>query len=486
MNFTFGLLSYFVIKGDNGNMVTDLDRNIVTIRYNLLNLPDTVQFRNGAAIVNYYTADGVKYGTKYLSPLASAVIPEGDTFGDMGGALPMDSHVSAWQGALEYEGDDFDCDSLIRIHNRDGYLDYPEQEFRYYARDYQGNVRTVYGKALKILPVLDTTIFLLGKSPRGGDRITIDGDKPKPRLGRTVTYQRIQYYPFGLPYDAGFQPGEQPYKYGGKEFIEMHGYDSYDFDARIYYPALGRFTTMDPLCEKYYSVSPYAYCGNNPIRYIDPEGLAPIYAPDGTFLGTDDEGLYGPQLILNKDDFTQGMPHANAQKVLWTGVMTQEARAKMDEHVAGLSSRPDYDGFVTIAEGIAWAKDHPNALKSPTPDNTLYIDASKLDFGGLSTSDFENVGEIKSQNLFDLPLLKSALLYTLRNTVYALGRVDMILVNREQKTVRIVNNSATDYDWNLGGGAKRNLFIKAERRRAGLNDTHGFKTFYYGLGRLKK
>lgn len=247
-----------------------------------------------------------------------------------------------------------------------------------------------------------------------------------------------------------------------------------------------RFTTMDPLCEKYYSISPYAYCGNNPIKYIDPTGLAPIYAPDGTFLGTDDEGLCGPQLILNKNDFTQGMPHADAQKVLWTGVMTQDAQAKMDEHVAGLSSRPDYDGFVSIAEGIAWAKEHPNALKKPTPDNTLYIDASKLDFGRLSTSDFKNVGEIESQNLFDLPLLKSALLYTLRNTVYALGRVDMILVNKKQKTVRIVNNSATDYDWNLGGGTKRDLFIRAERRRAGLNDTHGFKTFYYGLGRLKK
>lgn len=62
----------------------------------------------------------------------------------------------------------------------------------------------------------------------------------------------------------------------------------------------------------------------------------------------------------------------------------------------------------------------------------------------------------------------------------------MILVNKEQKTVRIVNNSDTDYDWNLGGGTKRDLFIRAERRRAGLNDTHGFKTFYYGLGRLKK
>ena len=65
MNFTFGRLSYFVIKDSNGNMTADLDRDIVAIRYNMLNLPDTVQFRNGSAIVNYYTADReARYGWK--------------------------------------------------------------------------------------------------------------------------------------------------------------------------------------------------------------------------------------------------------------------------------------------------------------------------------------------------------------------------------------------------------------------------------------
>ena len=41
---------------------------------------------------------------------------------------------------------------------------------------------------------------------------------------------------------------------------------------RAYYPALCRFMTMDPLCEKYYSISPYAYCNNNPVNYVDPDG----------------------------------------------------------------------------------------------------------------------------------------------------------------------------------------------------------------------
>jgi len=53
----------------------------------------------------------------------------------------------------------------------------------------------------------------------------------------------------------------------------MHGLDTYDYGARGYYPASGRFMTVDPLCEKYYSISPYAYCAGNPVRYIDPNGM---------------------------------------------------------------------------------------------------------------------------------------------------------------------------------------------------------------------
>ncbi len=58
----------------------------------------------------------------------------------------------------------------------------------------------------------------------------------------------------------------------GKEWIEAHGYDNYDYGARNYYPAIMRFTTIDPMAEKYYSVSPYAYCANNPVNAIDLHG----------------------------------------------------------------------------------------------------------------------------------------------------------------------------------------------------------------------
>ena len=65
----------------------------------------------------------------------------------------------------------------------------------------------------------------------------------------------------------------QRYKYNGMELDRMHGLDTYDFGARQYDPVLGRWDRMDPLCEKYYDVSPYGYCGGNPVRYIDPDGM---------------------------------------------------------------------------------------------------------------------------------------------------------------------------------------------------------------------
>lgn len=72
---------------------------------------------------------------------------------------------------------------------------------------------------------------------------------------------------------------------------------------------------------------------------------------------------------------------------------------------------------------------------------------------------------------------------TLRATVYALGRVDMQLHDKAG-TVSIINNSAADYDWNRGGGPMRDTLIRGERARTGLNDSHGFKTYYYGKGSL--
>ena len=52
----------------------------------------------------------------------------------------------------------------------------------------------------------------------------------------------------------------------------MHGLDIYDYGARQMEPVICQWTTVDPLSEKYYNISPYVYCANNPINSIDPDG----------------------------------------------------------------------------------------------------------------------------------------------------------------------------------------------------------------------
>ena len=64
----------------------------------------------------------------------------------------------------------------------------------------------------------------------------------------------------------------QTHKYNGKELDRMHGMDWYDYGARQYDPVYNRFNSMDPLCEKYPHLSPYAYCGNDPVNFVDPDG----------------------------------------------------------------------------------------------------------------------------------------------------------------------------------------------------------------------
>ena len=218
----------------------------------------------------------------------------------------------------------------------------------------------------------------------------------------------------------------------------------------------------------------------------------PVYDSDGNFRGIDEHGLQGEAIIYD-GEFTNGMSRA---KILANGgkrfsKLSNYKRWKfMDkgwEHWQCLPERPDWDGFPTIKESVAWAKAHPNALEKPTPDNMLYINSAKLDFGNIPTSRFDKLNEVTPINLFNVGNVAASITNPrLRATVYALGRVNMQLIDKDSKKVKIVNDEATDYDWNRGGRFLRDKLILEERIRHEMNDSHGFKVFYYGIGILNQ
>ena len=218
----------------NGNMTADLDRGIVAIRYNLLNLPDTVQFENGNRIVYFYYAGGERAGavtTTYSTPIS---MPLDSVY------LGEDPHFDMWEhrhGNLFYK-----MGSPSRLLFDDGFFELAER----------------HGGLISQIP------YVFVRDHLGSVRLVCNGN-----TGEVV--QSLEYLPFGVIFRSrNFD--RHPYRFTGKELLSAHGLDWYDSGARMQEFHIPRFTTMDPLCEKYYSISPYAYCNNNPVKYVDPDG----------------------------------------------------------------------------------------------------------------------------------------------------------------------------------------------------------------------
>jgi RHS repeat-associated protein len=93
--------------------------------------------------------------------------------------------------------------------------------------------------------------------------------------------QENNYYPFGAPInDLSWSPkSTNRYAYNGKELIKDFDLNWLDYGARLYNPMIGRWSVIDPLADKYYNFSPYAYCLNNSLKFIDPDGKKVYFAP---------------------------------------------------------------------------------------------------------------------------------------------------------------------------------------------------------------
>ena len=193
----------------NGNLTKDLNKGITGITYNCLNLPNAVTFSDGSTVTYIYSADGTK--------------------------LRAVHKIGSVTTTTDY------CDNVIYENNTakllltgEGYISLSDKKYHYYLQDHQGNNRVVADK---------------------------DGNVEETN----------HYYPFGGVFASS--QNVQPYKYNGKELDTKKGLNWYDYGAREYDAVLGRFTTMDPMAEKYYAVSPYTYCVNNPIKFVDPTGM---------------------------------------------------------------------------------------------------------------------------------------------------------------------------------------------------------------------
>ena len=225
----------------NGSLITDTGKGIMFIEYDDNGMPRRIQFADGNVTEYAYTATGRKLRAVYYTAVPGITVGSGETHQltaseilskdsiDYLGSLVMENGVPA-----QYLFAGGYC-SLNDVNASGGI------GWHYYNRDHLGNNREV--------------------------------------VSESGTLEQVtNYYPFGAPFCERTTAGAntnatlQRYKYNGKELDLMHGLKWYDYGARMYDPILLTWNGIDPMCEDYYPISPYAYCANNPVNRVDPDG----------------------------------------------------------------------------------------------------------------------------------------------------------------------------------------------------------------------
>ena len=228
----------------NGNLYKDDNKGITNIAYNFLNLPAQVNFTASNDYIRYtYNASGAKL-KKTVFKGAVAQYTENyiggyvyKTTGAAAFSINDLQYVLAEKGRLMKSGTTF--------------------KYEYYLKDHLGNTRVVF-------------------SDVNGNG-TIENNT-------TEILQVADYYPFGMLHNrASTLTDDNKLLYNGKELQteafnldatagEETVFDWYDYGARFYDAQIGRWHSVDPSADKYFSWSPYVYTFNDPIKHIDPDG----------------------------------------------------------------------------------------------------------------------------------------------------------------------------------------------------------------------
>ena len=238
----------------NGNMLTDSNKGITSIDYNVLDLPQCINVKpnvlgNSDNNVCYtYSADGTKLRSTYKKG-NSQVLPYKPT-----PSLNIKTNGMVTPMVRPLESNYYYCSNLVYNNDRLSAILF---DGGYASVDEGGGI----------------VMHFYVKDHLGSNRLVVDGNGNIEEVNH--------YYPFGALMGDRCGVSRNKYKYIGKELDTMYGWNMQDHEARWYDPVVGRWMATDPLQEKYESVSSYCYTANNPIRFVDTDGKV-IKLPKGT------------------------------------------------------------------------------------------------------------------------------------------------------------------------------------------------------------